>query len=57
MGSFQRGMGESLTGRLRKQLDIPEEPKSEVNLNIPLDQIEGLEYLAQVGGGCATVLS
>ncbi|CAN0342643.1 unnamed protein product [Ascophyllum nodosum] len=47
MGSFQRGMGESLTGRLRKQLDIPEEPKSEVNLNIPLDQIEGLEYLAQ----------
>lgn len=48
MGSFQKGMGESLTGRLRKQLDIPREPKSEVNLNIPVDEIQGLKYLAQV---------
>lgn len=48
MGSFQKGMGESLTGRLRKQLDIPREPKSEVNLNIPIDEIQGLKYLAQV---------
>lgn len=48
MGSFQKGMGESLTGRLRKQLDIPREPKSEVNLNIPIDEIQSLKYLAQV---------
>lgn len=48
MGSFQKGMGESLTGRMRKQLDIPREPKPEINLNIPIDQIQSLKYLAQV---------
>lgn len=48
MGSFQRGMGESLTGRMRKQLDIPQEPKVEINTNIPIDQITSLKYLAQV---------
>lgn len=48
MGSFQRGMGESLTGRLRKQLDIPQEPKVEIDTEIPIDQIHNLQYLAQV---------
>lgn len=48
MGSFQKGMGESLTGRLRKQLDIPDAPKREIDTNIPIDQIRGLKYLAQV---------
>eukprot|EP00752_Nemacystus_decipiens_P009850 g8787.t2 len=47
MGSFQKGMGESLTGRLRKQLDIPDAPKREIDTNIPIDQIQSLKYLAQ----------
>ena len=50
MGSFQKGMGESLKGRMRKQMDIPVEPKKEIDLNIPIDQITSLKYLAQVGG-------
>lgn len=44
-----QGMGESLTGRLRKQLDIPDAPKREIDTNIPIDQIQSLKYLAQVG--------
>lgn len=48
MGSFQKGMGESLTGRMRKQLDIPRGPKPEIDTNIPIDQIQSLSYLAQV---------
>ncbi|CBJ29914.1 hypothetical protein Esi_0164_0068 [Ectocarpus siliculosus] len=48
MGSFQKGMGESLTGRLRKQLDIPDAPKREIDTNIPVKQIQSLKYLAQV---------
>lgn len=48
MGSFQRGMGESLTGRLRKQLDIPREPKIDINTNIGMEQVQDLQYLAQV---------
>lgn len=51
MGSFQKGMGESLTGRLRKQLDIPKGPKLEINTNIPIEQIQSLKYLAQVRDG------
>ncbi|CAM9645613.1 unnamed protein product [Pylaiella littoralis] len=47
MGSFQKGMGESLTGRLRKQLDIPDAPKREIDTNIPIEQIQSLKYLAQ----------
>ncbi|CAN0462067.1 unnamed protein product, partial [Ectocarpus sp. 12 AP-2014] len=47
MGSFQKGMGESLTGRLRKQLDIPDAPKREIDINIPVKQIQSLKYLAQ----------
>lgn len=50
MGSFQKGMGESLTGRLRKQLDIPDAPKREIDTNIPIEQIQSLKYLAQVRG-------
>lgn len=48
MGSFQKGMGESLTGRMRKQLDIPRGPKEDIDTNIPLEQIQDMKYLAQV---------